>query len=68
MFNMYMHGGSGNHGCEAIIRSSIKILNDFPIVYSSHVNQDVKYGLDKICTLREDKPCQLVRGSKEWFL
>lgn len=65
---MYMHGGSGNHGCEAIIRSSIKILNDFPIVYSSHVNQDVKYGLDKICTLREDKPCQLVRGSKEWFL
>lgn len=63
-----MHGGSGNHGCEAIIRSSIKILNDFPIVYSSHVNQDVKYGLDKICTLREDKPCQLVRGSKEWFL
>lgn len=63
-----MHGGSGNHGCEAIIRSSIKILNDFPIVYSSHVNQDVKYGLDKVCTLREDKPCQLVRGSKEWFL
>ena len=68
MFNMYMHGGSGNHGCEAIIRSSTKILNDFPIVYSSHVNQDVKYGLDKICTLREDKSCQLVRGSKEWFL
>lgn len=31
MFNMYMHGGSGNHGCEAIIRSSTKILNDFPI-------------------------------------
>ena len=68
MFNMYMHGGSENHGCEAIIRSSAKILNDFPIVYSSHVNQDIKYGLDKVCTLKEDTVHQLVRGSKEWIL
>ena len=52
MFSMYMHGGSENHGCEAIIRSSSKILNDFPTVYSSHLNQDIKYGLDKVCTLR----------------
>ena len=68
MFNMYMHGGSENHGCEAIIRSSAKILNDFPIVYSSHLDQDIKYGLDKVCTLKEDTVRQLVRGSKEWFL
>ena len=68
MFNMYMHGGSENHGCEAIIRSSAKILNDFPIVYSSHLDQDIKYGLDKVCILREDTVCQLARGSKEWFL
>ena len=25
---MYAHGGSGNHGCEAIVRSTLKILND----------------------------------------
>lgn len=68
MFSMYMHGGSENHGCEAIIRSSSKILNDFPTVYSSHLNQDIKYGLDKVCTLREDVAQQIPRGSKEWLL
>lgn len=68
MFNMYMHGGSENHGCEAIIRSSAKILNDFPVVYSSNLNQDKKYGLDKMCILREDSISQLNRGSKEWFM
>ena len=25
---LYAHGGSGNHGCEAIVRSTIKILKN----------------------------------------
>ena len=24
---LYSHGGSGNHGCEAIVRGTYKILN-----------------------------------------
>ena len=27
MINLYYHGGSANHGCEAIVRSTAKILN-----------------------------------------
>ena len=28
MIVLYYHGGSANHGCEAIVRSTYKILND----------------------------------------
>ena len=27
-FFLYGHNGSGNHGCEAIVRSTCKILNE----------------------------------------
>ena len=41
---MYAHGGSGNHGCEAIVRSTYDILNDlFPhkmMLISSKPNED----------------------------
>ena len=49
MFNLYSHGGSGNHGCEAIVRSTIKVLNENSVnVFSHNVDQDVKYGIDDI--------------------
>jgi colanic acid/amylovoran biosynthesis protein len=54
---MYPHGGSGNHGCEAIVRSTADIIkkvnkeNDI-ILYSSSVEQDISNGLDKICSIR----------------
>ena len=27
---LYAHGGSGNHGCEAIVRSTLDLLKDTP--------------------------------------
>ena len=37
---MYAHGGSGNHGCEAIVRSTSKILKELgyerPILISAN--------------------------------
>lgn len=54
MFNLYSHGGSGNHGCEAIVRSTIKVLNENSVnVFSHNVDQDVKYGIDDICNLQK---------------
>ena len=51
---MYAHGGSGNHGCEAIVRSTCDMLNnplwDEILLISSKTEEDIKYGLDKICT------------------
>lgn len=54
---MYPHAGSGNHGCEAIVRSTVAILernnmkNDI-IVYSANPQQDISYGLESICSVR----------------
>lgn len=49
MIRLYSHGGSGNHGCEALVRSTAKILNtsgltkDGIILYSYAPEQDLKY-------------------------
>ena len=47
---MYAHGGSGNHGCEAIVRSTCDMLNnplwDEILLISSKTEEDIKYGLD----------------------
>ena len=37
MIKLLVHGGSENHGCEAIVRSTVKILNrdDICLLYTS---------------------------------
>ena len=55
---LYGHGGSGNHGCEAIVRSTIRILRNRtkytnPIVASLDSEQDIQYGLSNICTIED---------------
>ena len=52
---LYAHGGSGNHGCEAIVRSTIKILdqNDVTLI-SSNPDEDRCYGLDQLCRIVKD--------------
>ena len=49
---LYPHGGSGNHGCEAIVRSTLKITAANAILYSNAVEEDEKYQLNKLCTLK----------------
>ena len=43
---MYAHGGSGNHGCEAIVRSTCDMLNnplwDEILLISSKTEEDIK--------------------------
>lgn len=55
---MYAHGGSGNHGCEAIVRSTYQILNEELrselTLISSNPQEDKKYGLDKLCAIKQD--------------
>ena len=52
--NLYYHGGSKNHGCEAIIRSTQKILRQKLTLYSFDKTQDLEYGLDDIVELKTD--------------
>ena len=49
---LYAHGGSANHGCEAIVRGTVKILDSEDIVLlSQRPEYDIKYGLDKLCKI-----------------
>lgn len=46
------HGGSGNHGCEAIVRSTIKIFpNDKIELFSGSTDEDIRYGLEQSCKI-----------------
>lgn len=48
---MYVHGGSKNHGCEAIVRTTTEILNEIdsrPTLLSYAQQEDIRYGLDDI--------------------
>lgn len=55
---MYAHGGSGNHGCEAIVRSTCGMLSEKAkaglTLISSNPEEDKKYGIDKLCAIEPD--------------
>lgn len=59
-FFLYGHNGSGNHGCEAIVKSTAKILkedyNDVQITLASNgTDEDKKYGVNKVVNVVEEK-------------
>lgn len=43
---LYGNGGSGNHGCEAIIRGTQKVLKGDYIIQSQSVEEDTKYSVN----------------------
>jgi len=53
----YSHSGSGNHGCEAIVRGTHKILDNMTdiILLSQENDEEYKYGIDKIVNVKEAK-------------
>lgn len=54
MINLYYHCGSANHGCEAIVRSTAKILNTQLTLWSTAPNADIAYGVNGIVNVVED--------------
>ena len=55
---LYGNGSSGNHGCEAIVRGTVEVLKDTNSTYTVHsesVEDDKKYGLEEIATLKPAK-------------
>ena len=65
---LYAHGGSGNHGCEAIVRSTASILKGEDLcLISSCPEEDIFYGLDKICSITKDRSASLNRRSFDFL-
>lgn len=53
---LYPHGGSGNHGCEAIVRATKKIIGcNETSLFSSRTEDDFKYGVGKLCTIQKEQ-------------
>ena len=44
---LYGNGGSGNHGCEAIVRGTFSLLQRSLAIASEAIDEDLKYGLNK---------------------
>lgn len=52
-FVLFAHGGSGNHGCEALVRSTCKIIRSYykgaDIIVATHCKkEDLKYGIKDV--------------------
>lgn len=55
-FILYGHDGSMNHGCEAIVRGTKKIIETKDInirLLSNNYDSDIKFGLDKLCNIEK---------------
>lgn len=52
---LYMHGGSANHGCEAIVNATCKMLSEKPILVSDNPQEDKQYTLVNLCEIKEEK-------------
>ena len=49
---LYSHDGSANHGCEALVRTTIELLQDSDTSFtlsSTRPEEDLAYGIDKLC-------------------
>lgn len=55
---LYSHAGSENHGCEALLRTSILVMKNIDKIYSENPPSDKKYGLDKIAKIFPEKTDQ----------
>ncbi len=59
MILLYGHGGSDNHGCEAMIRGTAENLQERFVLYSGNIRADRRYGLAQIA--------EVVSDSYRWY-
>ena len=64
---LYYHGGSANHGCEAIVRSTAKLLGGAIHLATTGIESDRAYGLEKVVSLLEDTYVPAKKPSPKWL-
>ena len=53
---MYLHGGSGNHGCEAIVNSTCHMIDDIPkLLVTNSEKEDKSYSLGPLCDILQER-------------
>lgn len=68
MTEAVIYNRMANHGCEAIVRSTVSILNEKSRLYSLNADKDLKYGLDTICDIKRDTVTVYPKKSLKWFI
>ncbi len=52
---MYMHAGSGNHGCEAIVNSLCPMIKEQAALVSYRGGEDERYSLGELCAVIQER-------------
>lgn len=52
---MYMHAGSKNHGCEAIVNSICRMIKEKTVLVSYRGAEDQAYSLKELCKIIQEK-------------
>lgn len=52
---LYMHAGSGNHGCEAIVNSLCRMVREPAVLMSYRAGEDEKYSLKELCEVIQER-------------
>ena len=65
---MYFNAGSGNHGCEAINRATQQMFSERLTLFSTNIEEDLKYKINDILDLEEDKQEKLKKCSIKYVL
>lgn len=53
---MYLHGGSGNHGCEAIVNATCNMIPDIPtLLVTNSEKEDKSYSLGALCEILQER-------------
>lgn len=63
---IYNHGGSANHGCEALVRTVSKLFGMSIPVYSESPQQDLRYGIQNLDPI-EPAMMAVSRGSLSFW-
>ena len=66
---MFEHAGSGNHGCEAIVRTTVDMLgkNEY-YLQTLDPDDDRRYGIDKLAVLVESSTDSVRRDSLQGYM
>lgn len=65
---LYMHAGSGNHGCEAIVNSLCRMLPAPVLLLSNRAEEDERYSLKGICgEIREERHIEKNFPTHVWY-
>lgn len=64
---MYMHAGSGNHGCEAIVNSTCHMIKEKPVLLSYYGREDKRYSLRELCDIRGEKSFTDHKLAHVWY-